>query len=497
LAALCVLLVGLNLRPAITAVALVLPDIRADYRLDAAAAGLLTTLPLLMFVGLSALMPLVAGRFGAPRVILAALVVLMAGFALRLVPGAPWMFAGMAVVGAAIAAGNVLLPAFVKGVYPQAAGPLTGLYTVSLYAGPALAAAATVPIARAAGSWQIGITVWAALAVLALPLWLTQTRPPSARVPGREKAARSAHTGSPGAWRAKCEGTAPQECGAPARSLQTRPPGTRAEQRENTAGPERAAPAWPAPTRSPGASVMRCESAAPPELAAGARSAQMRLPAARVLRRGKAARREPTGSVWRDPTAWAVTGYFAVLSALFYTVSAWLPTMLADRGLTPEAAALALTWVNAAAIPCALAVSVAVHRSRRQVWATTSGSCLIAAGLTGLMGAPAGAAAFWAVVFGLGHGVATGIAYSLPLLRAKDAAHTAALGGMSQTAGYALSAAGPVGVGAVYQATGSWTPVLVILLVGIGLQCLAGLKAGRPVPSLATRLQCAPPAREG
>jgi CP family cyanate transporter-like MFS transporter len=395
LAGVCVLLVGLNLRPAITAVALVLSEIRASYGLDPALAGLLTTVPLLMLVALSAFMPVLGRRFGMARVILASLIVLGAGFGLRLIPGVWWMFVGMAVIGAAIAAGNVLLPAFIKGVYPGFAGPLTGLYTVSLYAGPALAAAATVPLARATGSWQFAITAWVGLVALAVPVWLTQIRR-VARSPGR---------GRP-------------EAGATGSSRE---------------------PSGVGATTTP--------------------------------------------RVWSSPTAWAVTGFFAVLSALFYTISAWLPTIMTDRGLDQAHAGLILTWVNLAAIPCALIVSIAVHRTRRQVWATTSGACLLGVGLTGLVIGPIGTTGLWAVVFGLGHGVATGVAYSLPLLRSTSAAQTASLGGMSQTAGYALSAAGPAGIGAVYQGTGSWTPVLAILLVAIAFQGVVGLKAARPAHS--------------
>ena len=49
---------------------------------------------------------------------------------------------------------------------------------------------------------------------------------------------------------------------------------------------------------------------------------------------------------------------------------------------------------------------------------------------------------------------------------------------MSQTAGYSLSALGPIGAGALHQWTGSWTPVIALLVTGTALQGLAALKAG-------------------
>ncbi|MBG8183376.1 MFS transporter, partial [Enterococcus faecium] len=88
IALLGIFFVGLNLRPAIISVAFVIPDIRSDLALGATAAGLLTTVPLLAFVLLSMRAPGWGRRFGLARTILAALVILMVGFAIRLVPSA-------------------------------------------------------------------------------------------------------------------------------------------------------------------------------------------------------------------------------------------------------------------------------------------------------------------------------------------------------------------------------------------------------------------------
>src|SRR5699024_3533871 len=79
-----VLFVGLNLRPAITSVAFVLPQIRSDYALGATAAGLLTTVPLLAFVLFSLQVPRWGRKSGIARLILVALVLLAVGFAIRM-----------------------------------------------------------------------------------------------------------------------------------------------------------------------------------------------------------------------------------------------------------------------------------------------------------------------------------------------------------------------------------------------------------------------------
>ena len=307
--------------------------------------------------------------------ILLALGLLIVGFCLRLIPATPVLFAGMAVIGVAITIGNVLLPTYIKARYPDHSGVLMGIYTVSLYAGPTLAAAGTVPLAHAFGSWKLALFIWVVLTLIAIPLWLPHVS----------------------------------------------------------------------------AKPLRAQAQQAPRNAA----------------------------LWRNPLAWAATVYFAVLSVTFYTVSAWLPTILLDRGLSLESGSAMLMWINATAAIFALVVSVLVHRTRSQVWATVSGSVLLGAGLAGLAFAPVNTALIFALLFGIGNGVATGIAFSLALLRSANAQSTAALGAMSQTAGYALSSIGPVGAGMLHDLTESWQAVLILLIVLISTQALAGLWAGR------------------
>ena len=73
------LLIAANLRPPITSVGPLVGDIRADTGMSSAAAGLLTTLPLLAFAGVSPWAARIARRIGIERALQAAVVVLVAG----------------------------------------------------------------------------------------------------------------------------------------------------------------------------------------------------------------------------------------------------------------------------------------------------------------------------------------------------------------------------------------------------------------------------------
>src|SRR5262249_51141018 len=105
-----VVLIAANLRPTVTSVSPLLPDIRADLGLSAAAAAALTALPVVCFGLLSPLAPRFAGRVGIERALGLVLVGIATGLAVRVGPGEPWLFGGTILAGGSIAIGNVLLP---------------------------------------------------------------------------------------------------------------------------------------------------------------------------------------------------------------------------------------------------------------------------------------------------------------------------------------------------------------------------------------------------
>ncbi len=175
LLALGMLLLAANLRPAAAAVGPVIDRIKSDTGLSATGAGALTTLPVLCFGALAPLTPVLARRLGGRTTAVLALVVLLIGTLVRLVPGLGFLFLGTALAGAAIAIGNVLLPVLVRGNFPDRIGPLTSLYTTGLVGFAALAAGVTVPVADAfGGGWRPGLAIWAVPAVIALVVWVPQ-----------------------------------------------------------------------------------------------------------------------------------------------------------------------------------------------------------------------------------------------------------------------------------------------------------------------------------
>src|SRR5689334_9975426 len=166
-------LVALNLRPALASLGPLLPDVIRDTGITAVGASILTTAPVLCLGLFGFLAPKIAGRLGTERAILAFLIVLAAGTALRGVLSFPGLLAGSIIAGAAIGIIGVLLPGLVKRDFPDKASLMTGIYTMALCAGAAFASGSAVPFQQAmGGSWPAALAVWAIPALLSALIWL-------------------------------------------------------------------------------------------------------------------------------------------------------------------------------------------------------------------------------------------------------------------------------------------------------------------------------------
>ncbi|QXI27580.1 CynX/NimT family MFS transporter [Pseudomonas vanderleydeniana] len=168
-------LVALNLRPALSSMAPMLSEVSRSLGLSAAKAGLLTTLPVLCLGLFAPLAPLLARRFGSERAVLGILLALAGGMVLRSSLGEFGLFAGSILAGASIGVIGVLLPGIVKRDFARHAGTMTGVYTMALCLGAAMAAGSTVPLSQHLGnSWSLGLAFWVVPALVAALVWLPQ-----------------------------------------------------------------------------------------------------------------------------------------------------------------------------------------------------------------------------------------------------------------------------------------------------------------------------------
>ncbi|WP_245953600.1 MFS transporter [Arthrobacter silvisoli] len=158
------LMVSVNLRPAITTLAGAMGKLEDGFGVDRHLLPALGALPVLAF-GISApLGPWLAKRLGSGWAVAVALLVLAAALVARaLVPG--FIFPGTFFAGSAIMAASVLLPQIVKEYHGS--GWWTGLCTMGFGLGAALGAGLVQPLQAALGGSLAGaLAVWAVPAVI-------------------------------------------------------------------------------------------------------------------------------------------------------------------------------------------------------------------------------------------------------------------------------------------------------------------------------------------
>ncbi|GAA4415721.1 MFS transporter [Georgenia halophila] len=165
-----VFLITTSLRPAITTVGPVLPQVGADLRLGEAALGALGALPLLAFAASAPLVHHAVRRAGPERAVLLALLALAAALVVRSYTGTAGLWFGTAVIGCAIAVGNVVVPTLIKRDYPRRVARATSVYSACIAGSAAVASAVAVPISQVAG-WRGALAIWAVPTILVAAIW--------------------------------------------------------------------------------------------------------------------------------------------------------------------------------------------------------------------------------------------------------------------------------------------------------------------------------------
>ncbi|WP_250445655.1 MFS transporter [Actinotalea sp. C106] len=191
-------------------------------------------------------------------------------------------------------------------------------------------------------------------------------------------------------------------------------------------------------------------------------------------------RHRGAGRVWRSPLAWALAVTFGMNSLNTYVLLAWLPQMLVDVGLGSEVGGLWLALFAILGLPASLVAPMLAVRVRNPfVVVAVFASCFVV-GYLGLWLAPLAALPVWMVLLGLGPGTFP-LLLALINLRTRTSAGASSLSGFAQGVGYALSAAGPVLAGVLYEATGGWAATFAMLLATVGVLVVAGAVTCRPV----------------
>jgi MFS transporter, CP family, cyanate transporter len=374
---LAVILISINLRPAITAVGPLVPEIRLDTGMPNYAIGLLTTLPVLSFGIFSVFTPLLTRKIGTEGTMAFALILISGGIFLRVHPAILTLFGGTILLGIGIALGNVLLPGIIKKQFPSNVGLLTGLYSAMFGVGAAIASGISVPLSEDLGlGWRWSLGTWGFLALIAVICWLPQMR--------------------------------------------------------------------------------------------------TNLPV--TMRKGF---RESLRQLGSSKLAWYVSLFMGVQSLSFYTLIAWLPEILTERGLTASEAGWQLALMQGVGILSTLLFPAWASRLKHQQLPVLVLVLFEIIALIGLSFPTLTLVGLWVSLMGFALGGSFGLALLLIVLRSRDSTSANELSGMSQSVGYTLAATGPVLFGAFFDLFNSWLLPLGFLFVIALLKLWSGFEAGK------------------
>jgi CP family cyanate transporter-like MFS transporter len=190
-------IVALALRPQISAIGPLVPEILAEFGSSHAFVGLLTAIPVLC-MGIFALVgPTVAALFGTRAGIAISVAILVAsGVARALVPGSELVLLATFGIGVGTAVVGPILTMFVRDRMPSQMVGGTSSYAAGTIVGAAIGAAAAVPLASAFGGWRGALLALSLLSVLCVVVWLAivRSRPAGA---GEGPAGGQAHPARP------------------------------------------------------------------------------------------------------------------------------------------------------------------------------------------------------------------------------------------------------------------------------------------------------------
>lgn len=184
-------------------------------------------------------------------------------------------------------------------------------------------------------------------------------------------------------------------------------------------------------------------------------------------------------SIWRSRLAWWVTLFMGTQSLLFYSLVAWLPTIVIAKGMTEAFAGNMALMFQLMAIPATLIFPPLCDKFSSQKMLVLVTCAIYGTGmfLFLIAGSPV-LIAIAVVCMAIGMGASISLSIAFISLRSPNSGRASQLSGMAQSAGYLLAAVGPMATGLLFDLLSSWTVPLILFIVLIGFLAFCGMFAG-------------------
>ncbi|MBI5974322.1 CynX/NimT family MFS transporter [Staphylococcus canis] len=172
-----IVLVASTLRAPLTAVGPIIEEIKMNLDINNGVAGMITTIPLIIFGIVSPLVSKVMTRISMSRILFYALILTMVALIIRVSGNVILFFVGTILLGIAIAFANVTLPAYAKWRFPLQIGVITGIYSATMNLTAGLGGGLSYPLSNLTPlGYRFSLVFWLLFAGIALIVWISQIK---------------------------------------------------------------------------------------------------------------------------------------------------------------------------------------------------------------------------------------------------------------------------------------------------------------------------------
>ncbi|WP_239749572.1 MFS transporter [Mammaliicoccus sp. O-M53] len=163
--------------------------------------------------------------------------------------------------------------------------------------------------------------------------------------------------------------------------------------------------------------------------------------------------------------AWVVALTMAMQSMVFYTVIAWMPTILIDKGLSPTAAGYLLMLNQFSQVPMTFIFPIIASKMQNQKLLVTIVSMLFILGFSLLFSQSYIVLIVGIIIAGFGMGAGFSLCMTFFSIRARTNAGSMSLSGFGQSVGYFIAAIGPFLIGFLHDLLGEWDIGIISLII--------------------------------
>ncbi|MFH4908143.1 CynX/NimT family MFS transporter [Staphylococcus cohnii] len=364
---LAIVFIASTLRAPLTSVGPVVDEIKHVMEINNSVAGILTTIPLIIFAIVSPLVSRVTSRITMSRTILYSTILLIIGLYLRVAGDFSLFIIGTLVLGIAIAFGNVVLPSYVKWYFPMQIGIATGIYSGTMNFTAGLGGGLSFPLSQTPLGFRLSLSFWIILGIIAIILWIPKARK-------------------------------------------------------------------------------------------GAKLEKQTIDETQVKHHKKV-------NIVKSKLAWMVALTMGFQSMVFYTVVAWVPSILVDRGVDPSTAGYLLMLNQFSQVPMTFSFPIIASKLKDQRILVVIITILFLTGFGLFFTQSLVLLVIGIVIAGLAMGACFSLCMTFFSIRARTSDGSISLSGFGQSVGYLIAAIGPFLIGYLHDYTGNWISGIIALLL--------------------------------